>query len=94
VDGGECEWGRVLVFEPPERLVLAWQITGEWRYDPDFLTEVEVRFIPEAEERTCVELEHRDLEALRRASRGVRKTFDSPDGWDGLLNRFARAAAD
>ena len=42
-DGAECEWGKVLLWQPPERLVFAWQITAEWQYDPDFVTELEVR---------------------------------------------------
>ncbi len=28
-DGSECNWGRVLVWDPPRRLVLAWQITSD-----------------------------------------------------------------
>ena len=44
VDGTECNWGKVLVWNPPHKLVLAWQITAEWQYDPNFLTEVEVNF--------------------------------------------------
>jgi uncharacterized protein YndB with AHSA1/START domain len=35
VDGGECDWGRVLAWEPPHRLVVTWQINGQWQYDPD-----------------------------------------------------------
>jgi hypothetical protein len=36
---------KVLVWNPPHKLVLAWQITAEWQYDPNFLTEVEANFI-------------------------------------------------
>src|SRR5689334_22534213 len=39
-DGTETEWGRVLAWEPPDRVVLAWQITAEWRYDPGLHTEI------------------------------------------------------
>jgi len=35
VDGTECDWGRVLAWDPPRRLVLAWQITHEWGYQSD-----------------------------------------------------------
>jgi uncharacterized protein YndB with AHSA1/START domain len=34
-DGSECDWGRVLIWEPPHRLVVTWQINGHWQYDPD-----------------------------------------------------------
>ncbi len=90
VDGSECNWGKVLVWEPPARIVLAWQITGEWAYDEDILTEVEVRFVPEAPGRTRVELEHRGLDAYGEATDQMRDLFDS--GWPGILQGFAAAA--
>jgi uncharacterized protein YndB with AHSA1/START domain len=92
VDGSESPAGRVLVWEPPGRLVLAWQITGEWRYDPDLVTEVEVHFIPEAPDRTRVELEHRNLDRFGKHGAEMRATFTSDGGWTGLLPMFAAAA--
>lgn len=91
VDGSECEWGRVLVWEPPARLVLAWQISGEWAYDADLLTEVEVRFVAEGPDRTRVEVEHRGLDAYGDAMEQMRDQFNS--GWPGILAGFAAAAA-
>jgi uncharacterized protein YndB with AHSA1/START domain len=92
VDGTECEWGKVLVFEPPRRLVLAWQINGKWQYDPEFVTEVEVIFTPEDVKRTRVELEHRDLERFGADAEEVRRAFLSDGGWSGLLVAFKTSA--
>jgi uncharacterized protein YndB with AHSA1/START domain len=93
VDGSECDWGRVLVWEPPSRLVLAWQITAEWAYDADLLTEVEVLFVADGPSRTRVELEHRGLEAFGEKMGEMRASFDSPGGWSGILDSFAASAA-
>ncbi|HVV91904.1 MAG TPA: SRPBCC family protein [Hyphomicrobiales bacterium] len=89
VDGTECEWGRVLAWEPPSRLVLAWQINGRWQFDPDLVTEVEIRFIPDGEDGTRVELEHRNIERFGAEADAARAAFDSPGGWPGLLGSFA-----
>jgi uncharacterized protein YndB with AHSA1/START domain len=91
-DGSECEWGRVLTWEPPHRVVLAWQINGDWTYDRDFETEVEVRFIADGDG-TRVELEHRNLERFGDKAEQVRAAFDSPEGWNGGLQLFAKAVA-
>jgi uncharacterized protein YndB with AHSA1/START domain len=92
VDGVECEVGKVLVWEPPARLVLGWQLTPDWKYDPDLITEVEVRFIAEGSA-TRVELEHRNLERLGDRAEALRQQIDSPDGWSGLLQLFAQSAS-
>lgn len=64
IDGSVCTWARVLVVEPPERLVMSWDITPEWELEPApaRTSEVEVRFTAEAPGRTRVELAHRHLD--------------------------------
>jgi uncharacterized protein YndB with AHSA1/START domain len=89
VDGSECDWGRVLHWEPPTRLVLAWQIDAQWNFDPALRTEVEVRFDAQAEGTTKVSLEHRHLERFGDAAAEMRAAFTSPGGWGGLLERYA-----
>jgi uncharacterized protein YndB with AHSA1/START domain len=88
-DGSECQWGRVLVWEPPARLVLAWQINAQWQFDADLVTELEVRFLPDGDGMTRVELEHRCLERFGDNAAAIRDALDSPDGWNGLLAAFA-----
>ena len=48
-DGTECRWARVLVYEPPRRVVFSWDISPTWQVEtePDNTSEVEVRFISE-----------------------------------------------
>jgi uncharacterized protein YndB with AHSA1/START domain len=93
VDGTECEIGKVLVWEPPTRLVLAWQLTADWKYDRNLITEVEVRFIADGPGATRVELEHRNLECFGDRADTVRQQIDAADGWNGLLQLFAQATA-
>src|SRR4029450_5975000 len=64
VDGSECRWARVLVYEPPTRVVISWDINVQWQLEsaPDRTSEIEVRFVPEGPARTRVELEHRNLD--------------------------------
>jgi uncharacterized protein YndB with AHSA1/START domain len=91
-DGSECNWGRVLAWEPPTRLLLAWQINGNWKYDADFLTEVEVTFTPLASGETRVDLEHRNLERFGEKSEEVRGMINSEGGWSGIMQRYAEVA--
>jgi uncharacterized protein YndB with AHSA1/START domain len=92
-DGSTCDWGRVLLWEPYSRLVLSWQISADWQYDPNLNTEVEVRFIAQGKDSTRVELEHRHLDRYGARRDEIRAIFDSEGGWSGLLASFARAAA-
>ena len=93
-DGSECDWGRVLVWDPPGRLVLAWEISADWKHDESIDTEVEVRFVSLGPARTRVELEHRRLDRYGAAAEQMRGIFDSEDGWTNILRLFvARAHA-
>lgn len=91
VDGTECEIGKVALWEPPSRLVLIWQLTPEFTYDPELITEVEVLFTPEGNG-TRVELEHRDLERMGDKAEAMRETVSGPGGWPALLQLFAEEA--
>jgi uncharacterized protein YndB with AHSA1/START domain len=92
-DGSESDWGQVMVWDPPRRLVLAWQINGKWQYDPALITEVEVIFTPIGAAKTRVELEHRNLDRFGELKETILNAFNSPDGWNGLLQRFGKEAA-
>jgi uncharacterized protein YndB with AHSA1/START domain len=94
-DGTECDWGTVLVWDPPQRLVLAWQIDARWQYEPDRAksSEVDVRFTREGDGLTRVDLEHRQLERHGADAAAIRTAIDSPNGWGGLLEMYAAQVA-
>ena len=91
VDGSVCRWARVLAYEPPDRVVISWDINPQWRIETDLdkTSEVEVRFIAEASDRTRVELEHRSLDRHGDGWEAAREAVDGTDGWPLYLQRFA-----
>jgi uncharacterized protein YndB with AHSA1/START domain len=91
IDGSECHWARVLVYEPPHRVVISWDISPQWQIETDLAktSEVEVRFIAEAPDRTRVELEHRNLDRHGDGWEAVREGVGGGDGWPLYLQRFA-----
>ena len=91
VDGSECRWARVLAYEPPHRVLFSWDISPQWQLESDLAktSEVEVRFIAEAPDRTRVELEHRNLERHGEGWEGVREGVAGDEGWPLYLSRFA-----
>jgi uncharacterized protein YndB with AHSA1/START domain len=94
-DGSECRWARVLAFDPPERVVFSWDIGPTWQVetDPDRTSEVEVRFIAVAEDRTRVELEHRHLDRHGPGWHAVRDGIGGDQGWPLYLDRYAALIA-
>lgn len=92
-EGAECDWGRVLAWDRPRRLVLSWDFTSRFEPEPDpaRTSEVEVRFTPHRDG-TLVELEHRGLERHRGGGDPMRAAVSRPGGWPGVLAAFASAA--
>jgi uncharacterized protein YndB with AHSA1/START domain len=91
VDGSECRWARVLAYEPPDRVVFSWDISPQFRIETDQerTSEVEVRFISEAPERTRVELEHRHLDRHGEGWEAGREAVGGEGGWPLYLQRYA-----
>jgi uncharacterized protein YndB with AHSA1/START domain len=88
-DGGQCDWGEVLEWQAPSRVLLAWRITTDWRYDPDLLTEIDISFVAIGDKSTRVDLEHRLLENLGEGADKTRQIFDTEPGWSTLLAGYA-----
>jgi uncharacterized protein YndB with AHSA1/START domain len=91
IDGSVCRWATVLAYEPPDRVVIRWDISPTWQIetDPDKTSEVEVRFHPESPTRTRVELEHRHIDRHGEGWEGVREGVDGEQGWPLYLRRYA-----
>jgi uncharacterized protein YndB with AHSA1/START domain len=92
-DGTECPWGTVLMWDPPARLVLAWQITHQWGYEADLAksSEVEIRFTAEAANRTRVDLEHRGFERHGSGGDEMRVAVGGQGGWPMILDLYSQA---
>ena len=90
-DGSECRWARVLVYDPPQRVVFSWDIGPTWQVeaDPDNTSEVEIRFVAESPERTHVELEHRNIDRHGPGWEAVRDGVGHDQGWPLYLDRYA-----
>jgi uncharacterized protein YndB with AHSA1/START domain len=93
-DGEECQWGTVLVYEPPKRVVFSWHLQTDWKFDPDMkrASEVVFEFVAEGPETTRLDFEHRHLE---RHGDGWEKMRDSvKNGWGQVLLPYDRLLED
>ena len=88
--GNETQWGKVLAWEPPERVLLAWQIDSTWHFNPQLVTEVELTFVPAAQGGTVVRLEHRNLE--RFGTDAAHHSDTLRGGWPKYFTLFAEYA--
>ncbi len=80
----------MLAWEPPTRLLLGWQVNGDWGYDPEIVTEVELTFATAEDGGPLVTLEHRNLE--RFGADAIRNAEKIRGGWPTKLAEFARYA--
>ena len=94
IDGSECQWARVVAYEPPDRIVFTWDISPQWQIEADHArtSEVEVRFSSETPERTRVELEHRHLDRHGAGWEELRAGVIDEQGWPLYLRRYADVA--
>ena len=90
VEGTQHQWGTVLAWNPPEQLLLGWQLGKDWKFDPDLVTEVELTFEPAGEGRTRVTLEHRHLERFGAIAEERRAQLDG--GWPTRLADYTAFA--
>lgn len=82
--GDEHDWGEVMAWEPPHRLVYLWHL----RRDRGDATEVEIRFVPGGRG-TRVEIEHRGWERLGADGPAARE--GNRGGWQTLLPHYQSA---
>ena len=94
-DGSECDWGRVLAWEPPHRMLLTWQMGAGWVYEPhpSLGSEIEVRFTAEGPGRTRVEFAHRHLERYADQAERMRSGLDGPNGAAQVLVAYGAAVS-
>lgn len=92
-DGSETDWGTVLAFEPPHRILLSWRMSADWTYepDPDRASEIEVTFLPEGRECTRVVYEHRHLERYGEHAERMRTVLVRPKAAEAVLRAFEAA---
>lgn len=89
-EGSECDWGQVLVWEPPAKLVLAWQVDGTWSYEAEVenASRVTVSFTALGGQ-TRVTVVHDEFE--RHLNAGPDLADGVRDGWGTALRQFADA---
>jgi uncharacterized protein YndB with AHSA1/START domain len=91
VDGSVCRWARVLAYDPPNSVLLSWDISPHWQIetDPSKTSEWEVRFVAETPQRTRVEIEHRNIDRHGEGWQGVRDGVAGDQGWPLYLRQYA-----
>jgi uncharacterized protein YndB with AHSA1/START domain len=90
-DGTETTVATIILWEPPHRVVMVWQINAQWQPDRTMKSEVDVRFTADGPDATLVELMHHKFETMG-AEAGASMRRDVDGGWPGLIERFVKEA--
>jgi uncharacterized protein YndB with AHSA1/START domain len=92
-DGAECDWGEVLEWQPPQRLVLSWRIGTTWQLedDPSRASVVEIGFAPDGAGSTTVTLVHTRLDRHGDDWPAMRDSVAGSGGWPAVLQAYADA---
>ncbi len=91
--GAECDWGKVLVWEPPKQVVVSWHLQPDFKYNADAskASEVSFEFIAEGAAATRMEFEHRHIQRHGENWEKLLAGVDSPGGWTAVLAQFVEA---
>jgi uncharacterized protein YndB with AHSA1/START domain len=91
-DGSQCPWGSLLVWDPPSRFVMSWQITENWQFETDLAksSEVEVSFTTLGDGTVRVDLEHRHFDRHGAGGDTIRKAVSAGGGWPELMELYAK----
>jgi hypothetical protein len=85
--GTEIDWGEVMVWDPPTRLVYLWHL----RRDRADATEVEITFVEQGASKTRIDIEHRGWERLGAQGQDWRDA--NMGGWSTLLPHYVSATS-
>ena len=86
--GEECQLGRILVWEPPHRIVFTWEIGVDWKIDPSTANEIEVTFSAVGDSGTRVDLEHRKIEKFGERAEAIASAVAGENGWPLILAHY------
>jgi uncharacterized protein YndB with AHSA1/START domain len=90
-DGTETVIATIILWEPPQRLVLVWQISAQWKPDAEMKSEVDIRFTADGSDATVVDLVHHKFETMG-AEAGTSMRNDVNRGWPGIIELYVQEA--
>lgn len=93
--GFECDWGRVLKWNPPHRIIFSWQISPNRvpEPNPEKASEVEIQFKEISNKATKINFEHRNFDNHGKDAETYKKALNSPQGWPYIIDNYKKLVA-